>query len=1248
MSMDIDVIKLVYISSYFIIAANLIFLVLQKQNKERLNYVFFALWSFFLAIKYTVGYFFVPDSILLKILLPLFSIVSSFFLVLLLFKNVYFHADKDCILVRKNKLFALIIFLAISLLTIFFDNFLFIVITAFFVLISFYYLHKSRKEALSLKTKLYYVYIAYLLFSFAAFELLNGFYIKYYNTKIFLYLLLLQSIIFFFFAFLLLFSYIEEISFGKKSKYYISSRRFIGLSFLFFVIIVFLFNINITKIKNKYYNDLALFKDKELDLISSNFNNYDKKRVLLPEFFANKRIVLDFFKSYYNASSSDMFIAQETDDKKYLYDNVDDIRKAMEISVVYFMDKNGLVIFSSNRNEKDSFLGKNYSFRPYFKNSINGQSSIYFAKGVTSGKRGAYFSAPVYSETEKKVLGVVVVKMGEDTFDDFFVDKENVFLLNPSGTIFSSSKNSIIDKLTKENIKKNIKKENGNLNISLNDLGIKQIDNSIYYSDIYGYLILKFKNIDINGWKIGIVEHYISLEEIIEKEILIYFLATLIYMLLFYFVLAYFFDILYTQSTENNYENIFRNTNDIIFNIDMQGNIVFYNQAFKRIFGYKIKNNKINIKNIISDDFKEYKQIIKEMKLNEYKKDIELIFLDNKNNAIYLRGVLAKEALDSKMYMVSAVLRDVTNEKKWNIKNKETKSELEKLLKNAQEDKKRQEIQRLATLNILEDVSDTQEKLQKYNKDLKKRSQELESLALLGGEFSNVFETSILISKVSDYLLSNTDIDGVSFFLKTGKENGEMFFQTYLGKNFSKDSINKLNITIQNKIIENAKNFSLKLSQIKKLNNKIIQKGVGKNSYKIKSQSFFDLQLAKESLGFIYVFSRKENTCSESMRSYLRTIATTFSVALVNAQLLNKTQQSKTESLVRTLSNGILMFDNKGKLLMINPAGEKFTGIDKSGQGLDEFYSNNSKYKLKELLSNALKKGKLKEIKELKIKSKNTEYIYQVLITPIYDYKKKIIGVAFVMQDITHMKYIDRMKTEFVSVASHQLRTPLTAIKLFTEMLINEQVGKISKEQREYLSNVYDSTERMVGLVNDLLNVTRIESGRLMINPEITNIDSFISSLLSEARPLAEIKNVKITYKKGVKALNIPLDRSLVRQVYHNLLTNAIRYTPEGGEVNVKIKSDKKFFIVSVSDSGIGIPVESQKRIFEKFFRADNAVKVATEGTGLGLYVSKMIIETSGGSIWFKSSPGKGTTFFVALPKKGMKKKEGERGLAIS
>jgi two-component system phosphate regulon sensor histidine kinase PhoR len=274
-----------------------------------------------------------------------------------------------------------------------------------------------------------------------------------------------------------------------------------------------------------------------------------------------------------------------------------------------------------------------------------------------------------------------------------------------------------------------------------------------------------------------------------------------------------------------------------------------------------------------------------------------------------------------------------------------------------------------------------------------------------------------------------------------------------------------------------------------------------------------------------------------------------------------------------------------------------------------------------------------------------------MFFTPVRDNQKKIVGCALIFHDITHLKEIDKMKNDFVSVASHQLRTPLTAIRLFIDMLVRGQVGALNKEQAEYLDNVLQSTDRMVGLVNDLLNVTRIESGRLRVSPQPTNIINFLEGIISESQPVAASRKQKIVFAKdNFKLPLVPIDHNLLRQVIHNLITNAIRYSPEGtGVISVKVENkNSQTFTISVKDNGIGIPEEKKYRMFEKFFRADNAVKISTEGTGLGLYVSKMIVESSGGRIWYESEMNKGTTFFVEMPTSGMIVKETERGLAIS
>jgi PAS domain S-box-containing protein len=351
-------------------------------------------------------------------------------------------------------------------------------------------------------------------------------------------------------------------------------------------------------------------------------------------------------------------------------------------------------------------------------------------------------------------------------------------------------------------------------------------------------------------------------------------------------------------------------------------------------------------------------------------------------------------------------------------------------------------------------------------------------------------------------------------------------------------------------------------------------------------------------------------------------------------------------SLVESLSDGVLMLNHKKNVQLMNEAFSRFTGLSKDYFGIDNLYKLFPDIEMTDMLEQALEKGKISHINEIKLLNK----YFEIFVTPVRDNHDSIVAVAMIFHDITTLKEIDQLKTEFVSVASHQLRTPLTAIKLFTDMLRREEVGKLNEGQKTYIENVHESTERMVRLVNDLLNVTRIESGRLRIEPQPVDVGDLVKSIAGELKPLAENdgKTIELNFKDELKG--IPLDQNLIRQVVHNLLANAIRYSAKdkGKVVCTVEKSSKNFFQISVKDNGIGIPKKVQPRIFEKFYRADNAVKSITEGTGLGLYVSRMIVEVSGGKVWFESEENKGSTFFVQLPLAGMPKKEGERGLVIS
>lgn len=258
-------------------------------------------------------------------------------------------------------------------------------------------------------------------------------------------------------------------------------------------------------------------------------------------------------------------------------------------------------------------------------------------------------------------------------------------------------------------------------------------------------------------------------------------------------------------------------------------------------------------------------------------------------------------------------------------------------------------------------------------------------------------------------------------------------------------------------------------------------------------------------------------------------------------------------------------------------------------------------------------------------------YTAEISLSPVVE-EGKTLFFAVIAGDVTERKEIDRAKTEFVSLASHQLRTPLSAIRWYTEMLKEGMGGTITSTQKSYLEEVYRANLRMIELVNSLLNVSRIDMGTVQSEPEKITIPPVVKSVLGELRPQITEKKLSV---REIYAPDLPeqwFDPKQMRMIFQNLISNAVKYTPEGGRVEVTVRPEGKHVFFSVSDSGIGIPKEQQPQIFNKLFRADNAREIDTTGTGLGLYIIKSIIEKEGGSLRFESEPGTGTTFYGILP----------------
>ena len=327
----------------------------------------------------------------------------------------------------------------------------------------------------------------------------------------------------------------------------------------------------------------------------------------------------------------------------------------------------------------------------------------------------------------------------------------------------------------------------------------------------------------------------------------------------------------------------------------------------------------------------------------------------------------------------------------------------------------------------------------------------------------------------------------------------------------------------------------------------------------------------------------------------------------------------KLDTIVEHIEDGVIIVDEKSDLLLINPAARRSFGLwqdeEIKGKPISEVLSHpDLKLLLDESIDNPLPHNEI---------TFEDGRVLSAQCTPIPH-----IGLAITMQDITYLKQLDRLKSEFVNTVSHDLRSPLTAILGYVDLL--DRVGPVNDQQREFIHRVQNSVQSITSLVNDLLELGRIEAG-FDIQREVVPLDSILRSAL-------ETLGGQISEKKLNLRIDLPTDMPPVRgnpirlrQMLDNLIGNAIKYTPESGEISISVEVQKEQDILRISDNGPGIPPADQPHIFEKFYRASNVPK-GVGGSGLGLAIVKSIIENHQGRIWVDSLLGLGTTFTVVLP----------------
>ncbi len=368
-------------------------------------------------------------------------------------------------------------------------------------------------------------------------------------------------------------------------------------------------------------------------------------------------------------------------------------------------------------------------------------------------------------------------------------------------------------------------------------------------------------------------------------------------------------------------------------------------------------------------------------------------------------------------------------------------------------------------------------------------------------------------------------------------------------------------------------------------------------------------------------------------------------------------ERDQSSAIVSSMGEGLIVMDTDYTIRMINNTAERLLDVDgkkyvgKKMTELIEVYRQATVLPVSEwavTLAIRTKKFVMHNMDERIYYKTPSGKMVGVLVaaTPLV-VDQKIEGAVILFRDVTAEQQLDEAKDSFISIASHQLRTPLTSMRWFSEMMLNGDVGKLTEQQSHFLDQVYQGTIRMISLVNLLLQTARVEAGRVRVDPVPVRIDKLAQEVVTALKTTLDKKQQKVTVKSDPGIPEIPMDRDIVWQVIQNLLTNANRYSPAAGTIEIEIVSKKTDIQVMVRDHGIGIPKKDWPKIFQKFFRAPNALKAVPEGSGLGLSLVKTLVVQWGGKLWFETEEGKGTSFFFTMPIKGMKQKEGDVKIVV-
>ncbi len=401
------------------------------------------------------------------------------------------------------------------------------------------------------------------------------------------------------------------------------------------------------------------------------------------------------------------------------------------------------------------------------------------------------------------------------------------------------------------------------------------------------------------------------------------------------------------------------------------------------------------------------------------------------------------------------------------------------------------------------------------------------------------------------------------------------------------------------------------------------------------------IALGTKTLG-VLVVSGREAQFEEHDVKILSVVASRLAVLIENANLYHDVngRRERWEAVFKFTEEGIIIFDGKGKVVGFNPAATRLTGC-RADDAIDKDFTKVVKTVSQEGVNLAaispihqvLTEGKVIAKSQQLIESLEGEQIWtEISYSPILDNDGRVTSGLAIIRNVQKDREVEEIKSDFISIVSHELRTPLSAIKGFLSMIINKDFGELNDKQFHFLNRVYQSNQRMVDLVEDLLDASHIESGKINLVQNPTAPETVINEVVSELASKGFERQILLKVKRRQRLPLVLADEARLRQILTNLIDNAIKYSFPKGEVIIDFKVVGDELITSVSDSGVGISPSQVERIFQKFGRVYNPMSVQAGGSGLGLYIVKRLVESHGGKIWATGREGKGSKFSFSLP----------------